>query len=171
MSARSSYEIVDLIKGIVLLSRKLDAVIGGSVTPVVPLFNELRFRGAPGLNELSSWVLANRLNEYEPFGGWTPEWVRDHDGYMAWQKACSKRRQERRDSEIARAAFTSSSVSTNVVSLSNTYAAGTGTGSISEAGIFTNATSGGTMLSHVVFSSIGKGALDTLTINWTITIG
>jgi len=104
MSARSSDEIVDLIKGIVLLSRKLDAAIGGSVTPVVPLFNELRFRGAPGLNELSSWVLANRLNEYEPFGGWTPEWVRDHDGYMAWQEVCSKRRQERRDSEIARAA-------------------------------------------------------------------
>jgi hypothetical protein len=75
------------------------------------------------------------------------------------------------ETEIARAAFTSSSVSTNVVSLSNTYAAGTGTGSISEAGIFTNATSGGTMLSHVVFSSIGKGALDTLTINWTITVG
>jgi hypothetical protein len=73
--------------------------------------------------------------------------------------------------EIARAAFTTSSVSTNVVSLSNTYAAGVGTGSISEAGIFTNATSGGTMLSHVVFSSIGKGALDTLTINWTITVG
>jgi hypothetical protein len=75
------------------------------------------------------------------------------------------------ETEIARAAFTTSSVSTNVVSLSNTYAAGTGTGSISEAGIFTNATSGGTMLSHVVFSSIGKGALDTLTINWTITVG
>jgi len=75
------------------------------------------------------------------------------------------------ETEIARAAFTSSSVSTNVVSLSNTYAAGTGTGSISEAGIFTNSTSGGTVLSHVVFSSIGKGALDTLTINWTITVG
>jgi len=73
--------------------------------------------------------------------------------------------------EVARAAFTSSSVSANVVSLSNTYGAGTGTGSISEAGIFTNATSGGTMLSHVVFTSVGKGALDTLTINWTITVG
>lgn len=75
------------------------------------------------------------------------------------------------ETELTRAAFTTSSVAANVVSLSNTYAAGTGTGSISEAGIFTNATSGGTMLSHVVFSSIGKGALDTLTINWTITIG
>jgi len=73
--------------------------------------------------------------------------------------------------EIARAAFTTYSVSTNVVSLSNTYAAGVGTGSITEAGIFNNATSGGIMLSHVVFSAVGKSALDTLTINWTITVG
>ena len=73
--------------------------------------------------------------------------------------------------ESARAAFTTSSVSTNVVSLSNTYAAGTGTGAITEAGIFNNATSGGTMLSRVVFSAINKGASDTLTINWTITVG
>lgn len=73
--------------------------------------------------------------------------------------------------EVARAAFTSSSVSTNVVSLSNTYAAGTGTGAITEAGIFNNASSGGTMLSHVVFSAINKGSSDTLTINWTITVG
>jgi len=75
------------------------------------------------------------------------------------------------ETEIARTAFTTSSVAANVVSLSNTYPAGTGTGTITEAGIFTNATSGGTMLSHIVFSSIGKGALDTLMINWTITIG
>ena len=73
--------------------------------------------------------------------------------------------------EIVRAAFTTSSVSTNVVSLSNTYAAGTGTGAITEAGIFNNATSGGVMLSHVVFSAVNKGSLDTLTINWTITVG
>lgn len=75
------------------------------------------------------------------------------------------------ETELVRAAFTTSSVSTNVVSLSNTYAAGVGTGAVTEAGIFTNATSGGTMLSHVVFSAVNKGTLDTLTINWTITVG
>jgi hypothetical protein len=73
--------------------------------------------------------------------------------------------------ELTRAAFTTSSVSTNVVTLSNTYAAGTGTGAVTEAGIFNNSTSGGTMLSHVVFSAVNKGASDTLTINWTITVG
>lgn len=73
--------------------------------------------------------------------------------------------------EVARQAFTSSSVSTNVVSLSTTYAAGVGTGALTEAGILSNAVSGGTLLSHVVFSAVNKGALDTLTINWTITVG
>lgn len=73
--------------------------------------------------------------------------------------------------ESVRAAFTTYSVSTNVVSLSNTYAAGTGTGAVTEAGIFNNATSGGTMLSRVVFSAVNKSAADTLTINWTITVG
>ena len=72
--------------------------------------------------------------------------------------------------EIARQAFTSSSVSTNVVTLSTTYAAGTGTGTITEAGIF-NASSSGTLLSHVVFSAISKAAADSLVITWTITVG
>ena len=72
--------------------------------------------------------------------------------------------------EIARQVFSSSSVSTNVVTLSTTYAAGTATGTLQEAGIF-NASSGGTMLSHVVFSSVSKGASDSLVITWTITAG
>lgn len=73
-------------------------------------------------------------------------------------------------SELARSVFTSSSVASNVVSLSTTYAAGTGTGALTEAGIF-NAGSGGTMLSRVVFSAINKGSADSLTISWTITVG
>ena len=72
-------------------------------------------------------------------------------------------------SELVRQVFTSASTSANVVSISTTYAAGTGTGAITEAGIF-NASSGGTMLSHVVFSVINKASTDTLTINWTITV-
>jgi hypothetical protein len=72
--------------------------------------------------------------------------------------------------ELVRQTFTTSSVTTNVINLSTTYAAGAGTGALQEAGIF-NAASLGVMLSHVVFSVINKGALDTLTITWTITVG
>jgi hypothetical protein len=73
--------------------------------------------------------------------------------------------------EVARSAYTSSSVSTNVVTLATTFAAGTATGALTEAGIFNNNSSGGTMLSRVVFSAVNKGALDTLTLNWTLTLG
>ena len=50
-----------------------------------------------------------------------------------------------------------------------TFAAGTGTGAITEAGIF-NASSAGTMLCRTVFAVINKGALDTLVITWKVTV-
>lgn len=72
--------------------------------------------------------------------------------------------------ETVRQVFTTSSVASNVLTLTTTYAAGTGTAALQEAGIF-NASSAGTMLSHVVFSTINKGAADSLTITWTVTVG
>lgn len=74
------------------------------------------------------------------------------------------------EAQLVRQAFTSASVTDNVVSLSTTYAAGVGTGAITEAGIF-NAASSGTMFSRVVFAVKNKDPLDALTINWTITVG
>jgi len=60
------------------------------------------------------------------------------------------------------------SVTNDTIQYSAIFSAGTGTGTLTEAGIF-NAASAGTMLARTVFaSSIGKAALDTLTITWTI---
>ena len=50
------------------------------------------------------------------------------------------------------------------------WAAGDGTGSIQEAGIFNDA-SAGTMLAASTFDVVNKGASDTLGIQWTITCG
>jgi hypothetical protein len=50
------------------------------------------------------------------------------------------------------------------------WAAGDGTGAITEAGIF-NSSGAGTMLAASTFSVINKGASDTLTITWTVTCG
>jgi len=48
---------------------------------------------------------------------------------------------------------------------------GTGTGSIKEAGIFNSTSAGsGTMLCRTTFAVVTKGASDTLTIDWVITI-
>ena len=71
--------------------------------------------------------------------------------------------------EAARQALTSTTVNNNSVSYVASFAAGTGTGAITEAGIL-NAGSGGTLLCRTVFSVVNKGASDSMTITWTITI-
>ena len=71
--------------------------------------------------------------------------------------------------EVGRVALTSSTSSGNVVTYTATFPAGTGTGALTEAGIF-NASSAGTMLCRTVFSVVNKGASDALTITWTITV-
>ena len=58
----------------------------------------------------------------------------------------------------------------NVVTYKATWAAGDATGAIVEAGIF-NSSGAGSMLAASTFSVINKGASDTLTITWTVTIG
>jgi|TARA_B100001758_G_C17889613_1_gene343027 hypothetical protein len=71
--------------------------------------------------------------------------------------------------EAARVALTSTTVTSNSVAYVATFAAGTGTGAITEAGIL-NAASAGTLLCRTVFSVINKGASDSMTVTWTITI-
>jgi len=71
--------------------------------------------------------------------------------------------------EAGRVALTSTTVTANSVAYVATFGAGTGTGAITEAGIF-NASSSGTLLCRTVFSVINKGAADTLGITWTVTV-
>ena len=71
--------------------------------------------------------------------------------------------------EAGRVALTSTTVTNNSVAYVATFGAGTGTGAITEAGLF-NASSGGDMLCRTVFSVINKGAADTLGITWTVTV-
>ena len=71
--------------------------------------------------------------------------------------------------EIDRNALTSTTVSTNTVAYGCTWAAGDGTGAITEAGLF-DAASTGDMLARTVFSVVNKVASDSITITWTITI-
>lgn len=70
---------------------------------------------------------------------------------------------------LSRTALTSTNVTTNSVAYACTFAAGTGTGALTEAGIF-DASSSGTMLARTVFSTVNKGAADSLTITWTVTV-
>lgn len=71
--------------------------------------------------------------------------------------------------EAARVSLTSTTVTSNATAYVASFGAGTGTGAITEAGIF-NASSSGTMLCRTVFDVVNKGASDTLQITWTITL-
>jgi len=72
-------------------------------------------------------------------------------------------------SQLARTGLTSTTVSGADVVYVDTFPAGTGTGAVTEAGIF-NASSGGTMLCRTVFDVVNKGASDAMTITWTVTV-
>lgn len=71
--------------------------------------------------------------------------------------------------ELGRVALTSTTVASNAITYVGDFPAGTGTGAVTEAGIF-NASSSGTMLCRTVFSVVNKAAADTLKITWTLTV-
>lgn len=70
---------------------------------------------------------------------------------------------------LGRVALTSTTVTGNSVTYIASFAAGTGTGAVTEAGIF-NAVSAGTMLCRTEFAVINKAAGDSMTITWTVTV-
>ncbi len=70
--------------------------------------------------------------------------------------------------EIDRNALTSKTVLANVVTMVGDWAAGDGTGAITEAGTF-DAGASGNMWMSASFSVINKGAADSLSISWTLT--
>lgn len=72
-------------------------------------------------------------------------------------------------SQADRNALTSTTVSGAAVTYVATFAAGEGTGAITEAGLF-NASSAGDMLCRTVFAVVNKGASDSMTITWAVTV-
>ena len=78
------------------------------------------------------------------------------------------------ENEIDRNALTSRSQGAggddNDVIYVGDWAAGDGTGAITEAGIL-NSSAAGSLLARATFAAINKGASDTLAITWTVTLG
>lgn len=74
------------------------------------------------------------------------------------------------ETELDRNALDSTTVTDNDVTYVATYAAGDATGAITEAGILNNST-GGDLLCRTVFPVVNKGASDSLSISWTVTVG
>jgi hypothetical protein len=74
--------------------------------------------------------------------------------------------------ENGRVSLSATTVSTNTVTYTATFPAGTGTSTspgIQEAGIL-NGSSGGTLLCRTVFPSVAKAAGDSIAITWVVTV-
>ena len=71
--------------------------------------------------------------------------------------------------EGGRVALSATVVSTNTVTYTATFPAGTGTGAVTEAGVF-NASSNGTMLCRTTFSAVNKASGDSIAITWVVTV-
>lgn len=69
----------------------------------------------------------------------------------------------------SRVGLTSTTVTANQITYIASFAAGVGTGAVTEAGIF-NASSGGTMLCRTVFPVVNKQSGDSMTVTWTVTV-
>ena len=75
--------------------------------------------------------------------------------------------------EAGRVALASFSASGNQVTATATFPAGTGTGAITEAGIFNPSSagsSGGNMLCRTTFPVVNKAAGDSIAVTWVITV-
>ena len=73
------------------------------------------------------------------------------------------------ETSLAREALTSFTATLAVVTAVASFGAGVGTGPITEAGIFNDATTG-TMLCHTTFPLVTKEAGDSIAITWAITV-
>ena len=71
--------------------------------------------------------------------------------------------------EAGRVTLASSSASSNAVTYTATFPAGTGTGAITEAAVL-NAASLGTMLCRTTFPVVNKAAGDSIAVTWVITV-
>jgi hypothetical protein len=71
--------------------------------------------------------------------------------------------------QTGRVSLAGAVVSTNTITYTATFPAGTGDGAITEAGIF-NASTAGAMLCRTTFPVVTKGAGDTIAVTWVVTV-
>ena len=71
--------------------------------------------------------------------------------------------------ELGRVTLDSTARAANTITYVATFPAGTGTGSLTEAGIL-NASSSGNLLCRTTFGIVTKGAGDTVVITWNVTV-
>jgi len=72
---------------------------------------------------------------------------------------------------MARVSLDSANVVSNTITYVATFPAGTGTGSLTEAGVFNSpSANSGTMLCRTRFDVVNKGVADIIVITWNVTV-
>ena len=75
-----------LIRGLILYCRASGRHIGGSVSPVIFLY-EILIENEPDQEpNLTAWIVSNRTNPYEPFGTLNDEGATSYADYVARRK-------------------------------------------------------------------------------------
>jgi hypothetical protein len=93
-------------------------------------------------------------------------------GYMSIgdDPAAAALNQTNLGNELSRVAVSSTLASGSATTFTATFGAGSGTGSIQEAGIFNDATDG-IMFARTTFPVISKSSGETITISWIVSVG
>ena len=67
--SKTAEELYLLIKGLILYTQSYQKCSGGSVSPIRVLLEEFQSKDPEREPELTSWIIDNRVNVYDPWGG------------------------------------------------------------------------------------------------------
>ena len=86
-------ELRSIIRGLILFSQA-SGWSGGSVSPVIVLYREFLSRIPADEEELTSWIVQRRRNDYEPFGTIMHGGARTQAEFLEHQRFRARRREE-----------------------------------------------------------------------------
>ena len=84
-------EFENLIRGLVLYGRWPHRSLGPALSPVVSLYFLFELEFPEREPPLTQWIIAHRVNPYEPFGERCEEGVTSHADHKARQRAAIRR--------------------------------------------------------------------------------
>lgn len=150
-------------EGIEMLNEKLKATgkVGIVVTDKNGKIKEER--------EINNLVVGSGLDFIASRMGGTSSAVMSHMGLGAGTTSPANGNTALESALGARQAISTTTVTDNTITYVAGFAAGVGTGAVTEAGIFNDLTAG-SMLCRVVFPVVNKAADDSMSITWTITL-
>lgn len=105
--SKTAEELYLLIKGLILYTQSYRGCSGGSVSPIRVLLEEFQSKDPEREPELTSWIIDNRVNVYDPWGGQKFSDARSFKEYYDLLKVDNFRRESNLRMEHARQEYSS----------------------------------------------------------------